>query len=133
MNESKEDDLEKALFCQPALLSSDSRPEFNLLRETLGHQIQPKDAIEKLWAAEVIEAAFETQRLHRFKAAIVKTNMPRAVRTLMNQLAHYTDGTIGNDISPTRAFDNMSDRSCAALVSTRPRSRSKPFCYRCPI
>ena len=113
MHESKEEDLEKTLFCQPALLSSDSRPAYNFLRDTLGQQIQPRDAIEKLWAAEVIEAAFETQRLERFKAAIVKTNRPRAIRTLMNRLTDYCDDTLWE-----RYFSNKSvrQRSYAALV-----------------
>jgi hypothetical protein len=78
------DDRDLAQLYAPALLSTESTDEHDFLRNTLQQQIQPETFIEHLWVADLIEGEHEMGRLRRFRARIIRSNTPQALRNLLS-------------------------------------------------
>ena len=63
-------DPELADLYQPALLVSESQRRYNSVRDAVLEQLSPRDFVEHMWAAEIVESEWETLRLRQFKSLI---------------------------------------------------------------
>src|SRR4051794_33462527 len=68
---------ELAQLYTPVLLFSESPREFELLRKALQQLIQPRNAIEHIWVADLVYGEHELWRLGQFRARIIRSKTPQ--------------------------------------------------------
>ena len=103
------EDQELALIYQPSLLSSDSQRRYNAVRDAVLQELEPRDFIEKIRVAELIEGEWETLRLRNFKAVIVTAFRRPALQQLLNMLLPNANSG-ENDYLAERFFTNKEVR-----------------------
>jgi hypothetical protein len=103
------DDPGVAAIYQENLLVSDSQHRYTALRNSLLEQLGPRDFIEHMWAAEIIEGEWETLRLRRFKSLIVTSARRPALENLLHLLLQNA-GTGDIDDLADRFFSNKGVR-----------------------
>ncbi len=59
------------LFEEKPLLTGESAEHYDVLVVTTLHQVKPKDAIEALWAKDIIDLVWEAKRLRRWRGQIL--------------------------------------------------------------
>jgi hypothetical protein len=75
----------------PALLISESSDEHDYLRNALQQQIQPKSFLEHIWVADLVNGEHELWRLRQFRARIIRSKTPQALRNLLRLLADISE------------------------------------------
>ena len=60
-------DPELALVYQTELLVSESQRRYSSVRDAILEQLGPRDFVEHMWTAEIVEAEWEALRLRHFK------------------------------------------------------------------
>jgi hypothetical protein len=75
-----------ALLPTAQLLITESRDEFNLIRDTLHDQIKPRGIIEQIYVEDIAHLVWEILRLRRSKAAIVNLAFRAALKEVIKQL-----------------------------------------------
>jgi len=78
--------LPKSLLPAPRLLVTESRDEFDRLRDALDDEIKPRGIIEQMFVADIAELHWEILRLRRCKAAIIKSEFRAALADLLQRL-----------------------------------------------
>jgi hypothetical protein len=75
----------------PALLFSETPREYELLRKALQQQIQPKNTIEHIWVADLVNGEHERWRLGQFRARIIRSKTPQALRNLLKLITDVSE------------------------------------------
>jgi hypothetical protein len=83
------------------LLVSESQCRYTALRNATLEWLKPRDFIEQMWAAEIIEGEWETLRLRRFKSLIVTSARRPALENLLHLLLQDT---------ATKDVEHLADR-----------------------
>ena len=68
------------------LLVSDSQWRYTALKNSVLDQLKPRDFIEQMWAAEIIQGEWETLQLRRFKSSIITSARRPALQNLLHLL-----------------------------------------------
>lgn len=79
-------DRELALLYEPPLIVSDSQRSYNSVRDAVQQHLAPRDFVEHMLAAELIDGEWETLRLRRFKTMIVTSARLPALQNLLTVL-----------------------------------------------
>jgi hypothetical protein len=90
-----------AAIYEENLLVSESQWRYTALRDATLEQLKPRDFIEQMWAAEIIQGEWEMLRLRRFKSLIITSARRPALQNLLDLLMQ---GSAGKDI------DDLADR-----------------------
>ena len=77
-----------AALYEPNLSVSGSQRRYAALRDAVLQQLTPRDFVEHMWAAEIIEGEWETLQLRRFKSLIVTSARRPALANLLGMLLH---------------------------------------------
>jgi hypothetical protein len=83
---SKAGSANSALIPTAPLLLTESKDEFNLIRDTLNDQIKPRGIIEQMYVEDIAYLVWEILRLRRSKAAIVNLAFRDAFTEVVAQL-----------------------------------------------
>jgi hypothetical protein len=83
------------------LLVSDSQWRYTALKNSVLEQLKPRDFIEHMWAAEIIQGEWETLQLRRFKSSIVTSARRPALQNLLQMLLQD---------SGSKHIDELADR-----------------------
>jgi hypothetical protein len=70
------------------LLLTESKDEFNLIRDNLNDQLKPRGIIEQMYVEDVTYLVWEILRLRRSKAAIINLAFRDALTEVVMQLLH---------------------------------------------
>jgi hypothetical protein len=73
----------KDLMEQPCLLPGESRQDFEILRQMMIEDIQPRTNIEWLWIVDLIELSWEILRYRRLKYKVLEANRAAAIETIL--------------------------------------------------
>jgi hypothetical protein len=73
----------------PCLLPGENRRDYELLRQMMIDDIQPRTNIEWLWTFDLIELSWEVLRYRRLKQKVLETNRAAAIESILWDL----DGT----------------------------------------
>ena len=68
---------------QPSLLPGENRRHYELLRQMMIDDIQPRTTIEWLWTFDLIELSWELLRYRRLKQKVLETNRPAAIESIL--------------------------------------------------
>jgi hypothetical protein len=103
-------DRELTLLYEPSLIVSDSQRSYSLVRDAALQHLAPRDFVEQMLAAELVDGEWETLRLRRFKTMIVTSARLPALRNLLVVLL---ENSHSNDIDELaeRFFTNKSVRN----------------------
>jgi len=91
MSATTEGHASSILFHRSNLLSFESQLDYKLLDEAIRNHIGPRNLIEEMWCAEILEGAWETRRLQRFKRQIPNSAKPAALRNLLGSITDNRD------------------------------------------
>jgi hypothetical protein len=78
--------VSSALIPTAPLLLTESKDEFNLIRDNLNDQIKPRGIIEQMYIEDIAYLVWEILRLRRSKAAIVNSAFRDALTDVVEQL-----------------------------------------------
>ena len=78
--------VSSALIPTAPLLLTESKDEFNLIRDTLNDQIKPRGIIEQMYVEDIAYLVWEILRLRRSKAAIINLAFRDALTEVVTQL-----------------------------------------------
>jgi len=90
-----------AAIYEENLLVSDSQWRYTGLKDAVLEQLKPRDFIEHMLAAEIIQGEWETLRLRHFKSLIVTSARRPALENLLQLLLQNT---------ASKDIDEMADR-----------------------
>ena len=82
----KADRDNSALIPTAPLLLTESKDEFNLIRDNLNDQIKPRGIIEQMYVEDIAYLVWEILRLRRSKAAIINSAFRDALTKVVTQL-----------------------------------------------
>src|SRR3954470_985767 len=102
-------DRELALLYEPCLIVSDSQRSCNLVRDAIQQELAPRDCIEHMLAAELVDGEWEALRTRGFKTMIVTSARRPAIRNLLTILLENSNSDDINELSE-RFFTNKSVR-----------------------
>jgi len=91
MSATTEGHASSILFHRSNLLSFESQLDYKLWDEAIRSHFGPRNLIEEMWCAEILEAALESCRLQRFKRQIPNSAKPAALRNLLGSITDNTD------------------------------------------
>src|SRR5216684_1530066 len=85
----------RAFMEQPSLLLGENQRDYEILRQMIIDDIQPRTNIEWLWTFDLIEQSWEILRYRRLKQKILETNRAAAIESILWDLdsACLPDGT----------------------------------------
>jgi hypothetical protein len=109
------EDQELAFIYQPTLLKSDSQSSFNAVSNAFLQELEPRDFIEKIWTAELIEAEWEISQLRKFKALIVTAARRPALQNLLSVLLPNGDSDKIDNFAE-RFFTNKEVRRKVGMI-----------------
>jgi hypothetical protein len=112
-------DRELTLLYEPSLIVSDSQRSYSLVRDAAQQHLAPRDFVEQMLAAELIDGEWETLRLRRFKTMIVTSSRLPALRNLLTVLLENADSDIdelAERFLLIRLCAIKSEKYCSALV-----------------
>jgi hypothetical protein len=78
--------VSSALLPTAPLLITESKDEFDLLRDTLNQEVKPRGIIEQMYVEDVTYLVWEILRLRRSKAAIINLAFRDALTEVVMQL-----------------------------------------------
>jgi hypothetical protein len=78
--------VSSALIPTAPLLLTESKDEFNLIRDNLNDQIKPRGIIEQMYVEDIACLVWEILRLRRSKAAIINLTFRDALTEVVAQL-----------------------------------------------
>jgi hypothetical protein len=78
--------VSSALIPTSPLLLTESKDEFNLIRDNLNDQIKPRGIIEQIYVEDIAYLVWEILRLRRSKAAIINLAFRPALKEVITQL-----------------------------------------------
>lgn len=103
-------DRDLALLYEPALIVSDSQRSYNSVRDAVQQHLAPRDFVEHMLAAELIDGEWETLRLRRFKTMIVTSARLPALQNLLTVLLENSRSDDIHELAE-RFFTNKTVRS----------------------
>ena len=109
MDKRAQADLRQTLIFPPSLLSFELQRDYRQLDDAIRDHISPRDILEQMWIAEIVEAEWETVRLRRHRAQIVKLGKLTALRSLLNAICADADQAEIDDLA-RRWFTNKAIR-----------------------
>jgi hypothetical protein len=80
--------VSSALIPTAPLLLTESKDEFNLIRDNLNDQIKPRGIIEQMYVEDIAYLVWEILRLRRGKVAILNLAFRDALTEVVMQLLH---------------------------------------------
>jgi len=85
----------KVFIEQPCLLPGENRRDYEILRQMMTDDIEPRTTIEWLWTFDLIELSWEVLRYRRLKQKVLETNRAAAVESILWDIdgACLPDGT----------------------------------------
>jgi len=98
-----------AAIYEENLLVSDSQHRYTALKNSVLDQLKPRDFIEQMWAAEIIQGEWETLQLRRFKSSIITSARRPALQNLLHLLLQNSASKDIDDLAD-RFFSNKSVR-----------------------
>ena len=75
-----------AVLREVPLLMTESKAEFDRIRDALNEEIKPRGIIEQMYVADIAYLSWEVLRLRRSKAAIINLAFRAALKDLITQL-----------------------------------------------
>ena len=78
--------VRSALIPTAPLLITESKDEFDLLRDTLNEEVKPRGIIEQMYVEDIAYLVWEILRLRRGKAAIINSAFRDALTEVVMQL-----------------------------------------------
>jgi hypothetical protein len=112
-------DRELALLYEPSLIVSDSQRSCNAVRDAVQQRLAPRDFVEHMWAAELIDGEWETLRLRRFKTMIVTSARLPALQNLLTVLLENSHDNDRAELAE-RFFTNSATKFYACSTSIAP-------------
>lgn len=103
------DDRELARLYEPCLIVSDSQRNCNAVRDAIQQQLVPRDFVEHMLAAELVDVEWETLRTRRFKSMILTSARLPAQKALLTMLLENSNSADIDELSE-RFFTNKSVR-----------------------
>ena len=85
------------LFDDKPLLAGESAERYDGLLATIIHQVRPKDAIEALWAKNIVDLIWEANRLRRWRGEILDQARLEAAMALILPVLQDRDGSHGSN------------------------------------
>lgn len=73
-------------FAEPALIAGESREDYELLRQLLIEDIQPRSNLEWLWLFDLAELAWEILRYRKLKVRAIEMHRVKAIEALLLQI-----------------------------------------------
>jgi hypothetical protein len=98
-----------AAIYEENLLVSESQWRYTAFKNATLEQLKPRDLIEHMWAAEIIQGEWETLRLRRFKSQIVTSARRPALQNLLHLLLQNNASEDIDDLAE-RFFSNKEVR-----------------------
>jgi hypothetical protein len=77
----------QALLGPAPLLEGEDANVYDALRSQINAAVQPNDAIEELWVRDIVDLLWESIRLRRLKAALMRANTHEGLAKLLAPLA----------------------------------------------
>lgn len=109
-------------FAEPALIAGESREDYELLRQFLIEDVQPRSNLEWLWLFDLAELSWEILRYRKLKVRAIEMHRVKAIEALLLQI----DGAgMSSDHPRLRhhariaAADTQNDPSSAADIEAR--------------
>ena len=109
MNSLINNDPGLAAIYEENLLVSESQWRYTALKNAILERLKPRDFIEHMWAAEIIEGEWETLRLRRSKSQIVTAARRAALGNLLHLLLQDSASEDIDDLAD-RFFSNKGVR-----------------------
>lgn len=103
-------DRELTLLYEPSLIVSDSQRSYNSVRDAVQQHLAPRDFVEHMLAAELIDGEWETLRLRRFKTMVVSSARLPALQNLLTVLLENSHSNDVHELAE-RFFTNKSVRN----------------------
>ncbi len=97
------------------LLSFESQRDHGLLEEAIRNHFGPRNLLDEMWCAEILETTWETNRLQLFKRQILNSAKPAALRNLLGSITDNTDPE-GIDELSFRWFSQKSAKKKVAAM-----------------
>lgn len=73
-------------FAEPALIAGESREDYELLRQLLIEDIQPRSNLEWLWLFDLAELSWEILRYRKLKVRAIEMHRVKAIEALLLQI-----------------------------------------------
>jgi len=74
------------IFAEPALIAGESREEYELLRQLLIEDIQPRSNIEGIWLFDLAELSWEILRYRKLKVRAIEMHRVKAIEALLLEI-----------------------------------------------
>jgi hypothetical protein len=83
----KETDLQ-SLLGPPPLLEGEDASTYHALKSRILSAVKPEDAIEGMWVRDILDLLWETVRLRRLKAKLMRATAHQGLQELLRPLVH---------------------------------------------
>lgn len=80
-----------SLFAPAPVLPGEDPAAYDDLLARISGTLQPKDSIEEMWLHTIAASTWEILRWRRAKSALIRGNMHRGMRTVLESLCSYDD------------------------------------------
>ena len=74
------------LLPEPPLLPNESQLDYNRICAALDNDVKPHGIIQQIYVADIANLTWDSLRLRRWKVAIIKSQIPAALASLLDQL-----------------------------------------------
>jgi hypothetical protein len=106
-----------ALLAASPLLITESKEEFEQLRDAFNQEIKPRGIVEQMYVADIIILTWEIVRLRRCKAGNVNLTFGTALKKVLGQLLRKPMGTVPQVEADRLAHRWFSDPQAKKQVS----------------
>lgn len=89
---SKQRRVQSALLPASPLLITESKDEFDCLRDAFDQEIKPRGTIEQMYVADIVQLTWEILRLRRCKAGMINAAFLRALESLLDPFLRRPGG-----------------------------------------
>jgi hypothetical protein len=81
----------RALFGPPALLEGEDLADYRRLEASVRAAVTPRDALEEIWTRDFVDLFWETLRLRRLKAKLMRAAAHDGLRKVLQPLVSYLE------------------------------------------
>lgn len=109
-------------FAEPALIAGESREDYELLRQLLIEDIQPRSNLEWLWLFDLAELSWEILRYRKLKVRAIEMHRVKAIEALLLQIdgaGFPEDDPVPRQYARINAADWQTNELAAAEIETR--------------